>query len=34
MGKKRILVEKPEGKKPLGRPRRRGWTILKYILER
>jgi hypothetical protein len=25
----RILVGKPEGKRPLGRPRRRGWTILK-----
>jgi hypothetical protein len=30
----RILVGKPEGKKPLGRPRSRGWTILKWILER
>jgi hypothetical protein len=30
----RILVVKPEGKRPLGRPRRRGWTILKWILER
>jgi hypothetical protein len=29
----RILVEKPEGKKPLGRPRRRLWTILRWILE-
>jgi hypothetical protein len=33
MGEKRnayrILVGKPEGRKPLGRPRRRGWTILK-----
>jgi hypothetical protein len=28
----RILVGKPEGKRPLGRPRRR--TILKWILER
>jgi hypothetical protein len=30
----RILVGKPEGKRPLGRPRRYGWTILKWILER
>jgi hypothetical protein len=30
----RILVEKPEGKGPLRRPRRRGsWIILKWILE-
>jgi hypothetical protein len=29
----RILVGKPEGKRPLGRPRRRWWTILKWILE-
>jgi hypothetical protein len=29
----RLLVEKPEGKRPLGR-RRRGWGILKWILER
>jgi hypothetical protein len=28
-----ILVGKPEGKRPLGRPRRE-WTILKWILER
>jgi hypothetical protein len=38
MGKKRnayrILVDKPEGKRPLGRPRRRWWTILKWVLER
>jgi hypothetical protein len=38
MGKKRgacrILVGKPEGEKPLGRPRHRGRTILKWILER
>jgi hypothetical protein len=25
----RILVGKPEGKRPLGRPRHRRWTILK-----
>jgi hypothetical protein len=25
----RILVGKPEGKRPLGRPRNRWWTILK-----
>jgi hypothetical protein len=25
----RILMEKPEGKRPLGRLRRRWWTILK-----
>jgi hypothetical protein len=30
----RILVGKPEGKRPLGRPRRTGWTILKRVLER
>jgi hypothetical protein len=30
----RILAGKPEGKRPLRRPRRRGWTILKWILER
>jgi hypothetical protein len=38
MGEKRNayrkLVGKPERKRPLGRPRRSGWTILKYILER
>jgi hypothetical protein len=38
MGEKRnvyrMLVEKPEGNRPLGRPRRRQWTILKWILER
>jgi hypothetical protein len=30
----RILVGKPEGKKPLGRLTVGGWTILKCILER
>jgi hypothetical protein len=30
----RILVGKPERKRPLERPRRRGWIILKCILER
>jgi hypothetical protein len=30
----RILVGKLEGKRPLGRPRRRWWTIVKWILER
>jgi hypothetical protein len=29
----RILVGKPEEKRPLRRPRRRWWTILKWILE-
>jgi hypothetical protein len=30
----RILVGKPEGKRPPGRPRRSGWIILKWILDR
>jgi hypothetical protein len=30
----RILVGKPEGKRPLGRPRPRWVTLLKRILER
>jgi hypothetical protein len=38
MGEKRnayrILVGKPEGMRPLGRPRRRWWIILKCTLER
>jgi hypothetical protein len=38
MGKKRnayrLLVGKPEGKRPLGRPRRRWGTILKWIIWR
>jgi hypothetical protein len=29
----RILVGKPEGKRPLGRPRRRWWKMLIRILE-
>jgi hypothetical protein len=30
----RILVGKPEGKRPLGRPRRRWEDIIKWILEK
>jgi hypothetical protein len=30
----RILVRKPNGKRPLRRPRRSGWVILKLILEK
>jgi hypothetical protein len=30
----RILVGKPEGKRPLGRKDVGGWIILKWILER
>jgi hypothetical protein len=30
----RILLGKSEGKRPLGTPRRTGWTITKWILER
>jgi hypothetical protein len=30
----RLLVGKPEGKRPLGRPRRRWWIILGWILGR
>jgi hypothetical protein len=30
----RIVVGKQEGKRPLGSPRRRWWTISKWILER
>jgi hypothetical protein len=29
-----ILVGKPEGKGLLGRPRRKGWIMLRWILER
>jgi hypothetical protein len=28
----KILVENPKGNRPLGRPKRRWWTILKWIL--
>jgi hypothetical protein len=38
MGKKRrpyrVLVGKPEGRRPLGRPRRKWRIILKWILEK
>jgi hypothetical protein len=38
MGAKRsaywILVRKPKAERPLGRPTRSGWTILKWILQR
>jgi hypothetical protein len=30
----RILVGKPEGKRTLGRPKRRWWTILKLVLQK
>ena len=30
-GVHRVLVEKPEGKRPLGRPRRSGRIILRWI---
>ena len=30
----RVLVGKPEGKRPLGRPRRRWWIILGWISRR
>jgi hypothetical protein len=30
----RLLLGKPEGNRPLGRPRRRWWIILGCILER
>jgi hypothetical protein len=30
----RLLVGKPEGKRPLGRPRLRRWIVLRWILER
>jgi hypothetical protein len=30
----RVLVGKPEGKRPLGRPRRRGMIILRWIFRK
>jgi hypothetical protein len=37
MGEKRnaywMLARKPEGKRPQRRPRRSGWTMLKWILD-
>ena len=30
----RVLVGKPEGKRPLGRPRRRWWIILKWTFRK
>jgi len=33
MGKRRVLVEKPEGKRPLGRPEKRGEGNIKKGLE-
>jgi len=30
-GVQRVLVGKPEGKRPLGRPRRKGRIILRWI---
>jgi len=30
----KVLVGKPEGKRPLGRPRRSGWIILGWISRR
>jgi len=30
----RVLVGKPEGKRPLGRPRRRGRIILRWIFRK
>jgi hypothetical protein len=30
----RVLVGKPEGRRPLGRPRRNGRIILKWVFER
>jgi hypothetical protein len=33
-GAYRALVGKPEGRRPLGRPRRNGRIILKWIFER
>jgi hypothetical protein len=29
----RILVGKRDGRRPLGRPRRRWWTIIKWFIE-
>jgi hypothetical protein len=33
-GAYRVLVRKPEGRRPFGRPRRRGRIILKSIFEK
>jgi hypothetical protein len=30
----RVLVRRPDGKRPLGRSRRRGWITLRWILGR
>ena len=33
-GVHKVLVGKPEGKRPIGRPRRSGRTILRWILRK